>query len=174
MYMKNFVTTMTLVALLGVAPAFAESNNTLGSFQEKKDDIKAKIEDRRGEDGKPIITLDATQIACIKTAITKREDALIAGHDVYAIAVKNAYTTRKTALLAAWDKTDRLERRAAVKAADKAFSDGVKAARKTWNETRRGAWKTFETERKACLPQTASSASVSSSDTGSSKSDASL
>lgn len=157
--MKYFVTSMTLVAMLAVAPAFAEGEgSSVGEAQKRTAPV----------------TLSAEQITCVKNAISKREDGLIAGHDAYALAVKNAYTARKTALLAAWDKTDRLERRQAVRAADKAFSDAVKAARKTWNDTRRSLWKSFETEKKACTPQTTTTASVSSSDTGSAKVDASL
>ena len=157
-----------MIALLGVGPVFAEGNGT-GRFEERKDDIKGKIEERRENKNTPV-NLTADQIACIKTAITKREDALIAGHDAYALAIKNAYMARKSAILAAWDLPERVARRAAVKAADKAFRDAVRAARMTWNTARRGAWKTFETDRKACVP----AASLSSSETGSSESDGSL
>ena len=166
--MKKLVLAMTMLALLGVGPVFAEGDGT-GRFEERKDDIKGKIEDRR-ENKSASVALTADQMICIKTAITKREDALIAGHDAYALAIKNAYMARKTALLAAWDKTDRAERRAAVKAADRAFQQAVKAARMAWNTVRRGAWKTFETDRKACVP----GAQVSSSETGTAQNDVSL
>jgi hypothetical protein len=73
--------------------------------------------------------------------------------------------------MAAWDQTDRSARRSAVKSADEAFKTAVKSARSTWNLARRSAWSTFETDRKACVPQ---GASVSSSETGTSKNDASL
>ena len=157
--MKQFVLTMTMLALLGVGPVFAEDR---GRSEENRQDDKDK--------SSQAIVLNATQMACIKTAVGKREDALIAGHDAYALAVKNAYTARKTALMAAWDKADRAERRAAVRAADEAFRLAVKNARMAWNTARRAAWKTFETDRKACIPQ----GSVSSSETGTSKNDASL
>lgn len=159
MIMKYFVTTMTLLALLGVGPVFAE-NGVSEKNEVRKDSRQATI------------VLDATQIACVKSVITKREDALAAGHATYSTAVTAAYAARKTALLAAWDKPTTAERRVAVRAADKAFDVAVKAAKKTWSETRRGTWKTFETDRKACLPTT--SAPLSATDTGSSKSDSSL
>jgi hypothetical protein len=153
--MKNLFLSMMALALVAT-PVFAEENGY-------------RKEERRS-DSSAYVPLDATQLACVKTAITKREDALIAGHDIYALAVKNAYTARKTALLLAWDKTDRTERRTAVRSADKAFKDSVRGARTTWQNTRRATWKTFETERKACAPQ----AQLSSTDTGSSKEEISL
>lgn len=157
--MKYFVTTMTLLALLGVGPVFAED-----SVSEKKEIQK--------DERKESIILDASQITCVKNAITKREDALSSGHTAYSTAVTSAYNTRKTSLLAAWDKPTTAERRVAVRAADRAFDKAIKTAKKAWAETRRGTWKTFETDRKACLPTT--NAPLSATDTGSSKSDASL
>lgn len=153
--MKNFFLSMMVLALVAT-PVFAEN----GSYRK---------EEKRNEN-KVYVPLDATQMACIKTAISKREDALIASHDVYALAIKNAYTARKTALLLAWDKTDRTERRTAVRSADKAFKDSVRTTRSAWHSARRTAWKTFENERKACAPQS----SLSSSDTGSSKEEISI
>lgn len=160
--MKNIILGSTLAIMLGIAPfAFATENGEI------------RKEDRREERKDSSIVLDATQMACIKTAIGKREDALVAGSDAYALSVKNAYTTRKTALMSAWDLTDKTARRTAVKAADQAFKTSVKTARSTWNTARRTAWKTFDTDKKACLP-TSSSSSVNSTDTGSSSVDATL
>lgn len=165
--MKNIILGSTLAIMLGIAPlAFATENGETRREDRRED----RQEDRKNSSS---ITLDATQMACIKTAVGKREDSLIAGHDAYALSVKNAYTTRKTALMAAWDLTDKTARRTAVKAADQAFKTSVKTARSTWNTARRTAWKTFDTDKKACLP-TSSSSSVSSSDTGSSSVDATL
>lgn len=153
--MKYFIATMTLVALIGVAlPVFAEDDD-------RDDDRKTTP-----------VALTADQTVCIKTALTKREAALIAGHDTYSAGIKTAYQARSTALIAAWDKATTNERRTAVKAADRAFHDTTKTVRKTWNTARRTAWKTFETERKACVPKEGSQ--ISASDTGSAKVDASL
>lgn len=170
--MKNVILGTTLALFLGTSGfAFAEMGDGTGAFQQRLDDKKDKMEERReNKSSQPQIVLDATQMACIKTAIGKREDTLIAGHDAYALAIKNAYTARKTALMAAWDQTDRTARRNAVKVADKAFRDAVRTARMTWNTARRTAWKTFETDRKACAP----TAQVSSTETGTSQNDASL
>lgn len=153
MNMKYLITTLTLVAIIGIAlPVFAEDD------------------DRK--ETRAAVVLDATQMACISTAITKRESALITGHDTYAASIKSAYTVRSAALASAWTKTDPKERRTAVKTADRAFYETTKTARKTWNTARRSAWKAFETDRKACAPQAGSA--INASDTGSAKVDASL
>ncbi len=152
---KYTIAVLMLAVLFGISSVFAEG-------QESKE--RSLVRDQKTTT--PV--LDATAIACVKTAITKREDALIAGESAYATAVGSAYTARKTALLSAWDSADAKTRRSAVRAADQAFKSAVQTARKTWNTTRRGAWNTFGTERKACSP------SISSSDTGSSIAEASL
>lgn len=164
-YMKRIITTMTMVALLGVGPVFAQDNGAIAA------PTGVKMEEKR-ELRKAAPQFDATQIACIKAAITKREDALAGGFTTLSSAISTAYGARKAALLVAWDKPTTAERRVAVRAADRAFDQSTKAARKTWGETRRATWKTFETDRKACLPATTTS--VSASDTGSSKSDTAL
>ena len=163
--MKKLLIGSLLMAFLVTGAVFAQGDGT-GAFEQRKDDIKAKIEDH-----KSIVTaLTPEQLTCVKNAISKREDALIAGHTAYATAITNAYTVRKAALMTAWDKADRTERRNAVRAADQVFHDAVKSARKTWNDARRAAWKTFETDRKACVPL----GNISSSETGSSRDDSSL
>ncbi len=169
--MKNVILGSTLAIMLGIAPfAFATENGEIRREDRREDRKEDRQEDRKNSSS---ITLDATQMACIKTAVGKREDSLVAGHDAYALAIKNAYTARKTALMSAWDLTDKTARRSAVKSADQAFRTSAKSARSTWNTARKASWKTFETDRKACLP-TNSSSSVSSSDTGSSSVDATL
>lgn len=92
----------------------------------------------------------AEQITCIKNAIDKRDTAIITGVDAYSTAVKNALSARKDALKAAWDKPDKKERQAALKAAWKTYKDTVKNARKDLKTARQSAWKTFGTERKVC------------------------
>lgn len=152
--MKKLSIFLALMIFIGASSlvAFAENDST--------GEIK--------KDRSVSTTLTVEQTACIKASITKREDALIAGHGVYSTAVTTAYNTRKTALLAAWDKATTAERKTAVKTADRDFSSSTKSARSTWNTARRGAWKTFETDRKACK------VTASSSETGSSVTDASL
>ena len=89
-------------------------------------------------------------VACVKSAINKRENAIIAAVDTLAGALKSAYTARRDALKAAWDLTDVKARNAAIRAAGKAFMMADRTARKTANQARRSAWATFVTDRKAC------------------------
>lgn len=86
--------------------------------------------------------------ACMSTAVSKRDDALVAAVDVSATAVKNALNTRKAALKAAWALTD--GRSDALKAAWTTYRAAVKAAKKTLRDGRLAAWKTFRTDAKAC------------------------
>lgn len=155
MYMKNIALSALLLAFIGISPVLSQGDSLVRPEERKEN--------------KQLTTLDASAVACIKSAVIKREDALIAGFDIYAASIKSARQLRKDALSVAWDKTVSSERRAAVKAADKAFSDSSRSARKTWNETRRGAWSTFTADRKAC-----NVSGISAVDTGSPSTDASL
>jgi hypothetical protein len=155
--MKKYISLiMALMILLGGASVFAEEGSSSVRPESERKDMKG------------VAALDANAITCVKTALTKREDALTSGYTTYSTAITGAYTARKTALLAAWDSADAKTRRAAVRSADQAFKSTVQSSKKAWNESRRGTWKTFETDRKACAP------GVSSSDTGSSGSDSSI
>lgn len=159
MYMKNIVLSFALIALIGISPTvtLAQDGGMRGS-EEKKNDDSSKM-----------VTLDSTAVACIKSAVIKREDALVVGFDVYASSIKSARVARKDALSLAWDKTVSSERRLAVKVADKTFAESTRNARKTWNTARRTAWKTFEADRRAC-----NVSGVGASDTGNSGTDSSL
>jgi hypothetical protein len=159
--MKNSILSIALLASI-IAPssvAFAEKN---GSSME---DSKDKMEQVREEKSSNFTELTPVQISCVKSAITKREDALVLGRTAYMTAVTNAYAVRKNAILAAWDKTTVQERRMAVRAADKSFKDSSKSARSTWETSRKSAWSVFGTEKKNC------GVSGKSSETGESKND---
>lgn len=88
--------------------------------------------------------------ACVITAVEKRDNAIIAATDTFSAAVKTALTTRRDALKTAWGLTDRKERRAALKAAWKAYKDAVVKARKDLNAAKRAAWKQWDKDRRAC------------------------
>jgi len=82
--------------------------------------------------------LTAEQLACVKTAVEKRENSLIATLDSFYASMKAAFETRKTELLAAWTITKT-----------------VKESKKTHQSARKEAWKTFEQEAKSCgIPAT--------------------
>lgn len=106
------------------------------------------------------VTLTAEQRTCVVTALTKREDALIAAEQTFATNWKSALEARKTALVIAWNTESRSERLVAQRAAAKTFEASKKAARKTEEVARKTAWDTFKTERKACTPKAASEDTV--------------
>jgi len=92
-------------------------------------------------------TLDPT---CIKNAIEKRDTAIIATVNRFQTTIVNALNTRKTALKAAWEKTDRSERRTAIKEAWTAYKKAAKDARQTLKTEKKAAWKQYHMDRKAC------------------------
>lgn len=89
-------------------------------------------------------------LSCIQKAVEKRENALIAAFDAYAASMKTAFTTRRDALKEAWNKTDRGDRGAAIRAAWDAFRTSRRTTRATFHTTRKNAWTTFRAERRAC------------------------
>ena len=98
------------------------------------------------------------QLACVRTAVEKRETALIATLESFYNAVKAAFETRKTDLLAAWSITDGKERRKARIEAWRKFTKAYKDTRKSHNNTRKEIWKTFGQEAKTCgVPATGES-----------------
>lgn len=89
-------------------------------------------------------------IACVKTAVETRENAISTALDTFNTSVKTSLQTRKTALLAAWSLTDNAARKTAIKAAWKTFNTEYKVARKAFSTTKKTAWNQFSVARKAC------------------------
>ena len=89
-------------------------------------------------------------IACIKTAVEKRENAIQSAWDKFSVSIKSALEMRKGELIAAWDITDKVQRRNAINAAWMKFKNSRISARKTLNEERRAIWKQFKTDRRLC------------------------
>lgn len=89
-------------------------------------------------------------IACVKTAVEKRETTIGGAFDTFATTIKSALEMRKTELSAGWTITDRAQRKTAITAAWKKFKKSHVAGRKTLNETRVSTWKQFSLDRKAC------------------------
>jgi hypothetical protein len=92
----------------------------------------------------------AAMAACMKPAIDKRDTAISAAVDAFATSSKAVLSTRKAALMAAWDLTDVSARRTALSAAWKASREGMSSARKGLRDAKANAWKQFSTDRKAC------------------------
>src|SRR3989344_8788238 len=94
--------------------ASTASSSSRGNLRRHDAEQKNKRLNRGVEKGK----LD---LACVKTAVTVREDALVA-----------AITARRNALVDAWSLSDATAR-----------NDGIKAVWKTFKEARKTAWTTF-------------------------------
>ena len=95
-------------------------------------------------------TTATVNLACMQTAVGKRDTAIISAFDVFYAATKQALETRKTALTSAWGITDKTQRKTALTAAWKVYKDTQKTARQTLNKARKDAWQNFYTDRKAC------------------------
>lgn len=89
-------------------------------------------------------------LTCMRTAVGKREDAIVAAKEKSFASLDAAFKTRKDALKSAWDKTDAKERRSAINAAWKAFKESHKAARAQLRTDDKSAWTTFKSESKKC------------------------
>lgn len=89
-------------------------------------------------------------IACVKTAVDKRETAVQTAFDTFSASAKSALQARKSELLTAWDIVDRIQRRTAINSAWNKFRTAQKEAKKVFNQSRLSAWNQFTTDRKAC------------------------
>ncbi len=97
--------------------------------------------------------LDAAALTCVQGAIDARDNAIIAGLDVYYPAAKTAIQTRQAALKSAWMQTDQKTRREATRTTWNAYKESVKSARMTMKAAHKAAWAKFESARKACSPK---------------------
>lgn len=98
-------------------------------------------------------------LACMKTAVEKRENSIIAAKEKSFGSMDTAFKARRDALKTAWDKTETKERREAINAAWKTFRDSHKTARAQLRTDDKSAWSTFKTDAKACKVDSASTGS---------------
>ncbi len=91
-----------------------------------------------------------TVLACMQTAVGKREDAIISAFSLFGTSMTANLTTRKNALMDAWKIANKKERNLAREAAWKAYRDSAEKAREALRSARKGAWDGFRTDRKAC------------------------
>lgn len=92
-------------------------------------------------------------VACVSTALDKRDGAIGTAFDAQTSSVKAALTARTSALKAAYALTDKTARRTAIRAAWQAWSTAVRTAKSTQKTARNTAWTTFRTDMKACGAQ---------------------
>ena len=137
---QKFISASLFVALFTLAafPVLATDNATSTNATSTRERVR------------PAAVISPLDIACIKSAVEKRDTAIIAAFDALHDSAKTALIARKTALLAAWDIADRTARRAALKNAWKTYGEAIASARRTFRAARLAAWQQFRTDRKAC------------------------
>lgn len=136
---KLINTVAALSLIVGVAaPALAQSPSPVTS---------------RPPEVSPQVTPKTVDLACMKTAVVKRDDAVLLALDTFRINVKKALETRRDALRAAWDKSDKNERKAAIRAAWTAFDGTWKKARRDMEAAKKNAWTAYRTDAKTCRGQ---------------------
>ena len=105
----------------------------------------------------------SVDLACMQTAVEKRDNAMIAALDAYHASWKAALQTRRDELKTAWGTQDKNQREDAIRAAWKKFRESKKSARDTFRTARKNAWKTFKTDARACRGQGSIDASLGAS-----------
>ncbi len=109
------------------------------------------------------VTAPTFNSACMQSATTARDNALISAVSGYSPAVTAALTTRRDALNAAWGNTNTTARNKAVQAALKAYGKSVRDAQKALRTAKTSAWKTYgNTVKNTC--KTSAGSVTSSSD----------
>lgn len=147
----NILSKYALIPLMGImlaAPAMAKSENGLGLGLGLglRGDVALETTSKVR---KPEQKID---LVCVQNAITKREDAVMTSIDTATTALKNAMTTRKTSLVAAWKIENRNDRNVAIKASWSTFKTSIRDINATRRTSVKNAWSTFKTERHACGP----------------------
>jgi len=89
-------------------------------------------------------------LACMQTAVEKRDNAMITATDKFSVAVKSALEKRRDALKSAWGLTDRTARRTAIKKSWSDFRTDHRKATTDFRKERRVTWQQFVKDRKSC------------------------
>jgi|GEM_PF-5131984 len=95
-------------------------------------------------------TLTAEAKACLKTALTKKDSAIITAFDTYTASAKLAMQTRMTAISTALDISNNAERVKAMNSAIQAHKKARDEANRLHRSSVKQASETYRTELKAC------------------------
>lgn len=98
-------------------------------------------------------------LTCMKSAIEKREDAIIAVKEKAFASFDAAFKVRRDGLSAAWSISVAKDRRAAITTAWSAFKTSYRTAHMQLRTDDKAAWSAFKTDRKACKVDSSSSSS---------------
>lgn len=94
--------------------------------------------------------LSGVVVTCIKGAVGAKETAIITAATTYQNGYIFALTTKKTAALAAWDKTSKKEIRSALIQASKTYTTTLTTLKKTLKTSQKTAKTLYKTNIKAC------------------------
>lgn len=132
--MKKLLIALILSVFLSISvlPAFAD------------DDDKDKKRNKRDEQFTP------EKITCIKTALEKRENALIAALETRFNSAKKVFQDRLAALKTAWSLTDKNARKEAIKKAVKTAKESFRDIRKKFRSDKKAVWEQFKKDKNAC------------------------
>lgn len=143
--------TKTPITLSGLTLS-GQYKNKEAIMKEVKEHIKNQREMNKSNSGAMI---SSGQLACVRTALVKRESAILAASTVHAAATNSGLTTRASSLYKAWTLANNKERKAAINSAWDSWENLVKSASDIHKKARDAAWNTFRTEVKACKSQEA-------------------
>lgn len=102
-------------------------------------------EENKRHEGKKSSLAGSIDTTCVQTAVSAREQAIVAAWSTYNTAVVAAHTARSSALATAWGNSDAVARKTAIKAAWYTFGASIKTATKTMRTTKKSVWETFKT-----------------------------
>jgi len=111
--------------------------------------LRNKAQERKEKEREVVID-ENVNVACMKVAVEKRENAFLAAWDIYSRDIKTAREARKTDFLAAWNMQDPKERHNAIKTAWREYREALKNTRNTWNRLQRTTWAQFNQEARNC------------------------
>lgn len=89
-------------------------------------------------------------VACIQSAVSKRDLAVASALDAHVAGQKTAIVTRTSAINAGWAVPAAKDRRAALRTAWKNFESSSMRARKAFRDSNKTVWKQFDADMKAC------------------------
>jgi hypothetical protein len=96
------------------------------------------------------LNLSTTTILCVQTALEKRENALIAGHDAFNVSIKAALVKRLAGLKDAWAQQTLALRQDKRQATWKIFKADGQNAHNAMRLVKTNTWKTFDTDMQTC------------------------
>lgn len=89
-------------------------------------------------------------ITCIKTAVDKRETTIFSAFTVYTDSSLASLATRKTSLLAAWNKPTKAEIKSAISVAWKTYKSSMSDNKALLHTSRSTAWAIYKADIKLC------------------------